>query len=473
MVQANTGDQAKNQILRWPSILIIAAFAIDLLTPLLIWKGFLPGGLRWLSHAAVAAMILFIPMRMLVFNKIPKVFWFVVVFSTVSILTAILTGQGIPATIWGWWLMFQFPLVGLFSYLQPGWLRGFSSKLLIVMIAAAGLEVVVQIGQYLLGEVPGDNLAGTFGQNGTGDLVLFLILGLCFMLGHWLMTQEWIKLVIMLGLGIASSILGEMKLFYLATAILGLLGVLVYLIRGKNIWKLAPITIILAGSILAFIPLYNTFVPSAKELPLEGYFKNPALLTKYLTFVNKSTSGANYYYDIGRNYAVVYGWNKINNSIQDLYIGYGIGSRSESKSLGIVGRGLEDGELGITSGTSILVFIQETGLFGILGLTGFFLVVIFGLIAQVRSQPQSDSNCIRIGLIYFSLLWPVWLWYNAAWMLRVPMIIYWSSLGYVFSDFEYTKAYLHADQKMFPNNIAPSLRIKERKNENILFDHSA
>lgn len=415
------------------TLLLLLAFATDVFTPLLIWKEVIPDTIRWASHGAIVLMILLIPIRILVFNKIPAILWLFIFASAIGIITAVSTGQGIAATIWGWWLMFQFPLAGLFSYLQPVWPVNFSGKLINILIFLMGLEVVVQVGQYLTGEVPGDNLAGTFGQNGTGDLVLFLILVLSFTFGDWLINQKWPRLILVIGLGIISSILGEMKLFYFALGALSVLGLAVYIARGKNLWKMIPVVFFLTGAVLCFIPLYDTFVPAARELPLEGYIENPELLTKYLTFVTKTTAGTDYYYDVGRNYAVVYGWNKIKNNPQDLTVGYGIGSRSESRSLGIVGRGLEEGDLGITSGTSLLVFIQETGVFGITIFTVFSIMVIRKLIQQVKSSKDTDSNSIRIGMVFFSLLWPVWLWYNAVWTLRVPMLLYWSLLGYLLS----------------------------------------
>lgn len=425
-----------NNSSKWPSILIILAFTTDLLSPILIWKGIIPGSLRWLSHIAIATMILLIPLRMIAFNRIPLVFWLVCLFSAVGILTALLTGQGLSATIWGWWLLFQFPLVGLFTYLQPAWPISFSKYLIYYLIAIVGLEVFVQMILYLTGELPGDSLAGTFGQNGTGDLVLLLILVLCFVFGEWVLTQKWIKLLLVIFLGIVSSTLGEMKLFLFAVVILGIISLSAFIIRGKKIWKLIPITFILVTAIFTIIPVYNAIVPYAKVTPLESYINNPALLTKYLAFVKKTTASNNNYYDIGRNFAVVYGWNKINDNSQDLILGYGIGARTESKTLGIMGRGLEEGDLGVTSGTSILVFIQETGLLGILTLGFIFLVIIFRLFTQIHLNPKSDSNYLRIGLIFYSILWPVWLWYNAAWTLRIPMLIYWSLLGYVMSDYD-------------------------------------
>jgi hypothetical protein len=430
-------ERSMKQTGKWPNIFLIIAFTTDLLTPLLIWKGIIPGNLRWLSHGAIAIILFLIPLRMLAFNRIPVVFWLVVFTSLIGIITALLSGQGLAATIWGWWLMFQFPMVGLFAYLQPAWPKNFSTYLLNFLIGIVAFEVICQLGQYRTGEIPGDNLAGTFGQNGTGDLVMFLILVLCFTLGEWLITQRWTKLIIVLVLGTASSILGEMKLFYLAVVILGLIGLLAFIIKGQRVWRIIPISLVLTAILITIVPLYNAIVPSAKELPLESYINNPALLTKYLTFVNKTeVAGGNYYYDIGRNYALVYGWNKISNNMQDMYLGYGIGARSESRSLGILGRGLEEGSLGVTSGTSILVFIQETGLLGILILGGFFLIIILRLFSQIRHNPLNNSNYLRIGIIFFTILWPIWLWYNAAWNLRIPMLIYWSLLGFVMVDFE-------------------------------------
>ena len=429
-----------NKSSRWPNFLLVLAFATDLMTPFLIWKGIIPGSFRWLSQVAIVVMLILIPLRMLIYKRIPVGFWVVIFVSVIGILTATLNGQGISATVWGWWLMFQFPLVGVFAYLQPTWPDHFAEKILNVLIAVVGLQVLVQIGQYLTGEVPGDNLAGTFGQNGTGDLVLFLILVLCFALGYWMLTQRWVKLILVLLLGVASSILGEMKLFYLAIVILGLLVMLIMPIVGRSLWKFIPIIILLGGMVVSFVPLYDAIVPSAKELPLEEYYTNPLLLTKYLTFKNQTgVSGSSYYYDIGRNYALVYGWNKINKNFEDLSLGYGIGARTESKSLGIVGRGLETGELGITSGTSILVLIQELGLFGIIAFSCFMLVTIIMLFSQIRQNPILATNYLRIGMILFTFLWPVWLWYNAAWTLRLPMLVYWSLLGFVMSDFDRNK----------------------------------
>jgi len=97
----------------------IFAVCVDLFTPYLIWKNYIPAEIRWLSHLAVAMMIVAAFIRMLGFNRIPLIAW--LIFATIILWSyvAIGHGQGIAPTVWGVWLLFQFPFVALFMYLQP------------------------------------------------------------------------------------------------------------------------------------------------------------------------------------------------------------------------------------------------------------------------------------------------------------------------------------------------------------------
>lgn len=426
-----------NQYSKAPNILLTLAFVADLLTPFLIWQGIVPGILRWISHGAIFIMILAVMMRMLAFKRIPFTFWIIFLLSVIGIATAMLTGQGVQPTIWGWWLMYQFPLVCLFCYLQPTWPKKFAGGFLTAMIVVVGLEVLVQLFQYLTGEIPGDNLAGTFGENGTGNLVLFLVIVLCFCLGDWLENRRWINLAIILIFGVISSVLGEMKLFYMAVFILGFMTIFFFALKGKHLWTFIPYSFLLMTVMIIFIPVYNAVVPSAREIPLERYFYDPQLLTKYLNLANRVPTGSVVFYDLGRNYAASYAWDQISTDPQTMILGYGLGARSESKTLGILGRALIEGNLGATSGTSLLVLLQETGLSGMFVFAIFILIVIVKLFLDIRSYPGSDINGLRYGLILFTIFWPVWIWYNAAWSLRVPMLIYWAILGFVFGKLEY------------------------------------
>lgn len=443
---------------RFPNPLLISAFIVGLFFPFLIWKGIIPDILRWIADAAIAVMVVGVVFRILVFDKFPVPFWFIIFLSIVGVSISLLSGQGTAPTIWGWWLMFQYPMVGLFCYLQPGWPKSYPKYLLIAMIAIMAIEILVQTGQFLTGEAPGDNLAGTFGKNGTGNLVLFLILVACFSLGQWLHTRQALALMATLVLGFASSVLGEMKLFYIAVIILTVIGMFNFLLQGKQLWRLIPFLFLVVVVMAAFIPLYNMIVPSASEKPLQGYITDPKRLFSYLSFVSRSTAGEEYYYDIGRNYALTYGWEKISGSPLDMAFGWGLGARSESISLGFAGRALTEGELGISSGTSLLILMQETGLVGMVSLAGFILGIIVILFKHIHAHPTSQANGLRYGLIIFTVLWPLWLWYNQAWTLRVPMLLYWSTLGYVLREAEFffspiSTTELHEEPVLIPNEI--------------------
>jgi putative peptidoglycan lipid II flippase len=433
----------KMMIARWsnhspkfPNIFLCTAFIVALLTPILIWKGIIPDIFRWIADAALFAMFLFVPLRMLAFKNTPPAFWVIIFLSGTGMIISILKGQSVITTIWGWWLMFQYPLAGIYLYLEPKWPKEYAKWLINFLVAVLAFEVLVQLGQYATGQVPGDQLAGTFGKNGTGNLVLFLILVMCFSLGQWIQTKKWKLLIVALGLSGISSVLGEMKLFYLTVALLALIALFIYIRREKHLWRLLPaitIMILMAG---IFIPIYNAIIPSTSGIELQDYLTDPTLLTKYLTFTSRSASQGTYYYDIGRNYAIQYGWEKISSDPLYLLLGYGLGARSESVSLGIAGRALLEGELGFSSGTSLLVMMQEMGLAGMIILVIFILMVVTILLHQVRQNPSSSANALRYGLVFFTLLFPLWLWYNMAWTLRVPMLIYWSTLAYVLSEFK-------------------------------------
>ena len=246
------------------------------------------------------------------------------------------------------------------------------------------LEVLVQLGQYFLGEIPGDNLAGTFGENGTGHLILFLNIVLCFAMGDWLENQRWTFLAPTLGLGFIASILGEIKFFLVVMGIMGILASFFYALKSKRLLKLIPYSILMSLFAVIFIPAYNLIIPSARNIPVDRYFRDAQLVEKYLNLTIRSSDMRTNYYDLGRNYAAIYGWDQITNDPFTLIFGYGIGARSESKTLGIVGRALEQGDLGLTSGTSLLIIMQETGLLGLLTLLIFMVAVIRNLFRQIN-----------------------------------------------------------------------------------------
>lgn len=179
-------------------ILPILALCIDLFTPYLIWQNILPAWIRWGSHASVAAMIVVYIFRMFGLKHIPRSAWLILAISVIWSYIARGNGQGISVTIWGVWLLLQFPLVSLFMYLQPNPPRHFPGYLRTYGLIVLGMQVIAQLLKYASGVRPGDDLSGLFGRNGTGNAVLFAILMCCIFLGYWLTSRKWVGLVITL-----------------------------------------------------------------------------------------------------------------------------------------------------------------------------------------------------------------------------------------------------------------------------------
>ena len=174
--------------------LLAAAFLVDLVTPFLIWKGVLPDAVRWGSHASLAAMMLLAVAHIMQQDRVPGVVLAIVILSAIGLAAGYLRGQGITATAWGWWVMFQFPVVGLYAYTRPGWPARWPETVRRALVIGLAAVVAVQVGQYLTGETPGDNLAGLFGRHGTANLMLYVALVVSVGLGLWLaLANLWYR----------------------------------------------------------------------------------------------------------------------------------------------------------------------------------------------------------------------------------------------------------------------------------------
>ena len=132
----------------------ILAICVDLFTPYLIWNNKIPSVIRWLSDLALAAMLVITIFRMFAFNRIPYAFWMIVFIGIFWSFVAIGHGQGITPTIWGVWLLFQFPFAALFMYLQPELPRRFPEYLRTFCLSVLGMELIAQLLQYASGVTP-------------------------------------------------------------------------------------------------------------------------------------------------------------------------------------------------------------------------------------------------------------------------------------------------------------------------------
>lgn len=416
------------------SPLLMVALAVDLLTPYLIWRGILPAPFRWFSHAALALTLALAYVRMMVHDRVPLVVPAMAGITAIGAAVAILQGQGMVATAWGVWILLQYPLIGLYVYLQPSWPEQFPKLLRIFCVTILGLELLAQLAQYVGGEPPGDHLAGTFGAHGTGNLVILVLFILCLALGQGLGSGRWRTTLLVLALGSVSSVLGEMKFFPFAVVALLLLAMIVVTLRAGQLWRFLPYAVLLGLFLYGFVLAYDAVVAGPLgTAPLRTYL-DPEYLNAYLNISRSYLSGQVYQADLGRNFAVTYAWESIQEDPVTFLFGMGIGARGESRTLGTTGIGLRQSNIGLATGTSLMVMIQELGLVGILALGAFFLWLIVRLVRDLRGYSYSVTTDLRYGVLLFTVMWPMWLWYSTVWTMRVPMLLYWVALGYVMRD---------------------------------------
>jgi hypothetical protein len=119
-----------------------------------------------------------------------------------------------------------------------------------------------------------------------------------------------------------------------------------------------------------------------------------------------------------------------------------MGSRRGSSTLGVVGKAIEVDRY--MRGSDLAVLIQEMGLFGLAVAAVATLWLGVALFRDIRGDPDSEALALRYGLLLFSLLWPLWLWYKRPLETNVTMWLYCISLGYVFGGAH--KGHLDAPQ---------------------------
>ncbi|MCA9950667.1 MAG: hypothetical protein KDE48_13540 [Anaerolineales bacterium] len=449
----NTAAVPEEKIGFWDryDIFLIAILATELFTPYLIWIGILPGILRWITDLALLAIIGLTLIRMLLLDKIPPVVLVILGITIVGTIVAFFEGQALPATIWGWWVMFRYPIIGIYAYLKPHWPINFSARLLKALVWLLGFEVSFQIIQYLAGEPPGDHLAGTFGGFGTASLLMLLMLTFSLALGQWLANGDWRMLGWVVLFCTISSTLGEMKIFPFVVVILAVLALCIHLIRGQQMQRLILFVLIFLVIVIAFVAMFNLVVAEQVEgvRRLEDYLFDANNLNTYLFSKQLSTTGSYF----GRGFALQYGWQILQRDGPTFLFGMGLGARGESRALGIVGEGLRQGNFGLYSGTSLLVMMQEIGAVGLF-IFGFFMLWFISRVYQdAKRDPGSADTVVRYGMIMFSVLWPIWLWYEAIWASSIPMLLYWGLMGYILSRplpapaNKYPPAYARKNQK--------------------------
>ena len=216
-------------ITSYPTLLLYTvAVLYELVIGILIYYRVVPGSLRILGDVFVFAIIGLTVGRMLISDRFPQVVVFLLGVTLLGATIATFNGQSADATFWGWWVMFKYPIVGLYVYLCREWPPEFARWYYQFCFVVLGIEVVVQILQFAAGEPPGDNLTGTFGRQATHALSTFIFLTLGLAIGYWLVYGDWKVLGYVALASMAASVLGALRFFPIGATIFILMGGLLF-----------------------------------------------------------------------------------------------------------------------------------------------------------------------------------------------------------------------------------------------------
>ena len=413
----------------WFRMLVVLFFA-ELIVPFLLWRAGLPRSMDFFKEIVAGVIVLLTFSFILLRDRIPLALLFILGVSLIWSLVPILDGQTAGATLWGWWRFFKYPLLLIFAYLIPRWPKDFPRWFMRFLIVLMLFEIGVQLVQLAMGEPPGDSLAGTFGWKGVASYSMFVFFAVCIGFGHWVATGEWKTMLLILVLGLVGSMLNVTKFYLLAVAVMGAAALVLHMLRGGQVRQLFVYVILFTLSFAAFVPIYNSFIANTRGLkPLQEYL-DPDLMEEYL--FNDGKGDEDGQYNFGRGFAITYAWQQIQRDNTTMLFGFGMDSRTYSAALGITGASLAEDLYGSLGDTGMGQWLQE---FGVLGVVLFNLLnfwIMWRLFRHARTVSDPNLAAMEYGLILFTFLWPLWLWYHRPWIAGVMMVLYWVSLGYVF-----------------------------------------
>lgn len=407
---------------------VITIITIEIFTPIIYQNGFLPDSIRWVSHIINLVLFILLFIRF-VNNKIsiePLLFFLAVVF--LSVIVSISNHQDITATLWGIWIFSRYPIIGFlassyeFSATQY---KKVATYLLFLLFS----EIIIQIFQYSSGIKTWDNLGGSFFIHGTGALLFVLLLIIVFFFGNWIVYKKSGGLIVAVVIGMISSVFGEMKLFFFALIFIGLLAIAFYMRRNGVNKRLIIAISVIACIVIAFPSFIDriTYVRKGSVSFLQQ-ITDLSFIKRYTTFSYVDVNGN---YDIGRNYAIRYVLNLLSTNNTRLIFGDGIGSRGVSRSLDSIGSQIMQGDLGLFTGSSLVIFLGEMGILSLAYIAVFLIFTIVRCFKIIRLHSLPYLISVSYSVLLFSVFWPVWLWYNTSWTLPGSMPFYWFLWGVV------------------------------------------
>lgn len=415
---------------QWPARVLILIFLSEIIIPLLIYFG-APGRIDFALEIVTALAVSGTLIHMTATNRVPAGVLLILAVSLVWGLVALFEGQSASATAWGWWKFFQYPILAIYAYDAIRWSPDFGRWLPRFLVALMAFELVLQGLQYVLGEVPGDSLAGSFGNKGVGPQTMFNFLVIALAFGQWAIKRQWRLLVLAVAFGLFSSMLNVTKVYIPFVGLVGVLAMVMYLVRGGQFRQLFLILLVFGVLAAAAVPIFNQFIATQRGLPTLQEYLQPEKIDRYLFTDGDGDNDGKY--NLGRGLSVTYAWQILQRDMTTTLFGMGIGSRSSSTGLGILGVGLQADLYGGASGTGMLIMLQEFGVVGVATFVLFTLWMSFVWFRDMQRNDDDDLKALQFGMILYTLLWLVWLWYQKPWSFGVMMTTYWVTAGYIFN----------------------------------------
>jgi hypothetical protein len=425
---------SKHQKARFEDSFILLVLVSEVFFPLLNWKLNLPAEVRWVSQFSVLVLDIIGLYRSLKMGNFPKaILWGIGVLILWGSIGILWSQQGITSTVWGGYMLFLYPLLGLYAYTRPQWEKRLPGWIINLCALLLIINVGIQIIQYVTGEIPGDSLAGFFGANSVGNLAVFIVFTLSLWLGKWIILgKRTFILIILFGLGIFASVLGEMKIVIVMVVWISIFALFILMIKTRRIGAGLFYVLCLIASLWGFASLYDQLIPQANTTPIT-YYLNWNNLYNYL---NRIVPGVASTYTVGRITDLTIAWEQINKTTFNLFLGYGMGSHSVGTTLGVAGNAFGLSDLGVYTGTSLATYLGEYGLVGIM-LLAVFLIWLFVKFFYTNDFSISDRS-LAVGLAIYTSSLPIWLFYHNVWSMPVTNIFYWLGVGYILKMKKYS-----------------------------------
>jgi hypothetical protein len=412
--------------IRFEDIVLLLAFAGELFYPVLSWKLNLPTQLRWVSHFAIVILGAIGLFRSITRSVLPKaILWATGVIVLWGAIAVLWTWQGITATIWGAYILFRYPLLGLYAYTRPNWNKRLSDTLIYLCTTLLIVNLCIQTIQFLTGEIPGDDLAGFFGAAGVGNLVVYIFFVLSLQFGNWIVRGKWLGLLLTFEVGILASVFGEMKVFFVMAIIVSPVALVINILRNRRVASSVIFASCVILGLIGFGSLYNKYVPQADRTSFAYYLD----WNNLYTYLNQVVPGNENTYTVGRMTDLVAAWEQIHGNPFNVFFGFGMGSRSASITLGATGAAFSLTDLGVYVGTALATFLGEYGLMGI-GLLTILLAWLFSSLNRTESL-SSSQQALAVGLAIFTSTLPFWFFYQSYSNLVLSNLLYWVGLGYI------------------------------------------